>query len=87
MISRQKFFVQGSRLPIEENTKIEFKNHKLISIEEMSGSGFIPRMAPIRIVFENSHIKWDASSQWSFRTKVKRKRSSGKRTPKVSRSL
>ena len=51
MISMQKFFVQGSRLPIEENTKIEFKNHKLISIEEMSGSGYIPRMAPIRIVF------------------------------------
>lgn len=47
MISRKNFFVQGSRLPIEENTKIEFKNHKLISIEEMSGSGFIPRMAPI----------------------------------------
>ena len=56
MISRKNFFVQGSRLPIEENTKIEFKNHKLISIEEMSGSGFIPRMAPIRIVFE-SHLR------------------------------
>ena len=58
MISRQKFFVQGSRLPIEENTKIEFKNHKLISIEEMSGSGLIPRMAPIRIVFQDICVGW-----------------------------
>ena len=64
MISRKKFFVQGSRLPIEENTKIEFKNHKLISIEEMSGSGFIPRMTPIRIVFEsNLRGLWDHDSR------------------------
>lgn len=46
MISTKRYFVQNSRLPFEENTKMEFKNHHSISIEEMKGAR-IPKLAPI----------------------------------------